>query len=131
MATPSVIPRVIRGSSKQILHVTECAAKRIAFLVSNHVAISPSCKDRSLKVGLQRKGCSGLSYSLSFVNPETCHPDDEIIKCQNLSVVVDYRAVMFLVGTEMDYVEGPISAEFKFKNPNEKMACGCGKSFTV
>ena len=110
--------------SKAILTITDAAADRIKILLASRE--KPAY---AVRIGIKTKGCSGLSYTLEFADEK--NPYDEIIEDKGVVVLVDPKATMFLLGTEMDYVEEKLSSGFTFKNPNEKGRCGCGESFHV
>jgi len=74
-------------------------------------------------------GCSGLTYQLDFARQ--IGEGDEIVELDGTRLIIDPEAIMFLIGTEMDFVEDKLGSSFKFRNPNEKGRCGCGESFTV
>ena len=98
----------------------------------NHLRKLLASRDKSskgIKIGIETKGCSGLSYRMEFVDS----PDktDEVIKIEELKIYIDPKATLFLLGTTMDYEEGILESGFKFINPNEKGRCGCGESFHV
>jgi len=82
-----------------------------------------------LRIGVSTKGCSGMSYDMSWT--EAPAPTDEIVKDKDLTVLVDRKASLFLIGTVMDYEVKNLTAGFTFTNPNEKGRCGCGESFHV
>lgn len=82
-----------------------------------------------IRIGIKTKGCSGMSYTMEFA--DEISPFDEVVKVDGLTLMIDPKAVMFLLGTEMDYVVDPLHSGFVFRNPNEKGRCGCGKSFHV
>jgi iron-sulfur cluster assembly protein len=105
--------------------LTPAAAERVK-------AILAARKDNpavGLKVGVSTQGCSGKSYTLDYA--ESIGPHDEVIEDQGVTILLDPKATMFLIGTEIDYVVDKLSSSFVFKNPNEKGRCGCGESFTV
>ncbi len=98
----------------------------------NHIKklLSSRGKDtHGIKLAIETKGCSGLSYSMEFVDS----PDDkdEVLNVQDIKIYIDPKATLFLLGTTMDYEEGVLESGFKFINPNEKGRCGCGESFHV
>ena len=82
-----------------------------------------------IKVGINTKGCSGLSYTLEFV--DQIDIKDEVFQFDDIKIFIDPKSSLFLLGTEVDYVEGELESGFRFVNPNEKGRCGCGESFHV
>lgn len=82
-----------------------------------------------LRIAVKTKGCSGMSYDLSWV--DAAGPGDEVVTDKGITVLVDRKATLFLIGTVMDYEVKAMSAGFTFTNPNEKGRCGCGESFHV
>ena len=82
-----------------------------------------------LRVAVKTSGCSGLAYTLEFVD-ETA-PEDQTFECHGVTVLVDPKSLAYLEGTELDYVREGLNEGFKFNNPNVKNECGCGESFTV
>jgi len=82
-----------------------------------------------LRVALSTKGCSGLSYDMSWA--DAAGPGDEVVNDKGLTVLVDRKATLFLIGTVMDYQQQALASGFTFINPNEKGRCGCGESFHV
>lgn len=87
-------------------------------------------KRRYLKIGTQQKGCSGNSYKLDIVEGPSSR-FDEIVQQDGVQVIIDSKALLTIIGSEMDYVEDDLRQEFVFKNPNVKEMCGCGQSFVV
>jgi len=84
---------------------------------------------RLLRISVNTKGCSGLAYDMSWVAEPG--PGDEVVQTSDLTVLVDRKATLFLIGTTMDYEQKTMSSGFTFTNPNEKGRCGCGESFHV
>lgn len=84
-----------------------------------------------VKIKIVERGCNGLSYKMDYVKAEQVLKLDEVIPLSHFSLIVDSKAVMFLVGTQMDYLEDDLKAEFVFNNPNAKGTCGCGESFHI
>jgi iron-sulfur cluster assembly protein len=109
---------------KQALVVTDAAAERIQALLAKRG--KPSV---GIRVGVRSRGCSGLSYTLEYADEKGKF--DEVVEDKGVTVLVDPKAVMFILGTEMDYVEEQLQSGFVFRNPNEKGRCGCGESFHV
>ncbi|CAO5674123.1 MAG: Iron-binding protein IscA [Holosporales bacterium] len=86
-------------------------------------------KAYGIRVSLKTKGCSGLSYSIEYVDEKS--PGDEELIVDDIHILIDPKAVLYIIGTEMDYQESDVKAGFTFLNPNEKGRCGCGKSFHI
>jgi iron-sulfur cluster assembly protein len=104
--------------------VTPAAAERAQALIE-----SRGKPTAGIRIGVRTKGCSGLSYTLEFADKQ--EPMDEVIDSNGVKLLIDPKASLFLIGTEMDYEEEKLKAGFVFKNPNEKGRCGCGESFHV
>ncbi len=81
-------------------------------------------------VGLDKSGCNGYSYKLDFAK-ENQVKGFEFVESNKIKVFIDSKAVMFMLGSEMDYTTDKLSSRFVFKNPNEKSTCGCGESFSI
>ena len=108
----------------QAMQVTEAAAERVKALLAKRG--KPSV---GIRIGVRTKGCSGLSYTIEFADEKGKF--DEIVETSGVTILIDPKATMFILGTEMDYVEEKMQAGFVFRNPNEKGRCGCGESFHV
>ncbi len=106
------------------LTITDSAAERVKALLAGRG--KPSA---GIRIGVRAKGCSGMSYTLEFADERT--PFDEVVEDKGVTVLIDPKATMFILGTEMDYVEEKMQTGFVFRNPNEKGRCGCGESFHV
>jgi iron-sulfur cluster assembly protein len=106
------------------IHLTPAAVERVKALLDKRG--KPSA---GIRIGVKTKGCSGLSYTLEFADEKGAM--DEVVQQDGVTVLIDPKATLFILGTEMDYVEEKIQSGFVFKNPNEKGRCGCGESFHV
>jgi len=107
-----------------MISLTDNAVDRINMLMSNR-----DVPAAGLRIGVRTAGCSGLSYTLEYA--EAPEEFDEVIEEKGVKVFIDPKATMFIVGTEMDFVEEKLQSGFVFTNPNEKGKCGCGESFHV
>jgi iron-sulfur cluster assembly protein len=105
----------------QVLTLTDAAAARIRALMA-----ASDRPDSGLRLGVRKGGCAGMEYTMDFVDAPGRF--DEVIEDKGARVLVDAAAVMFLLGSEMDYVTDKLSSRFTFRNPNETSACGCGES---
>jgi iron-sulfur cluster assembly protein len=105
------------------MRLTEGAADRLGALYASGE------QGRLLRISVKTKGCSGLAYDLSWTDAPA--PTDEKVTDRGVTVLVDRKASLFLIGTTMDYEVKALSAGFTFTNPNEKGRCGCGESFHV
>ena len=106
-----------------LMSVTDTAAERLRKLYASGE------QGRLLRIGVNTKGCSGLSYDMTWT--EEPGPGDEVVNDKGVTVLVDRKASLFLIGTTMDYEVKALTAGFTFTNPNEKGRCGCGESFHV
>lgn len=107
-----------------MITLTTEAANQVKKLLENRGKNSAG-----IRIGISTKGCSGLSYTLEFV--DNIDSNDEKISSHDIDIYVDPKATLFLIGTKMDYVEDDLQSGFQFSNPNEKGRCGCGESFHV
>jgi iron-sulfur cluster assembly protein len=108
----------------QAIQLTEAAALRVQQLLDKRG--KPSV---GIRIGVRSKGCSGLSYTLEYADKR--EPMDELVEQHGVTVLIDPKATLFILGTQMDYVEEKLQSGFVFRNPNEKGRCGCGESFHV
>ena len=109
---------------KQIISLSENAAKRIKEIIS-----SAEKNSLGVRIGVKSGGCAGMSYVMEYATE--INPNDEIIEDKGVKVFIDSAAVMYLLGTEMDYKKDNFSTSFTFNNPNETERCGCGESFKI
>lgn len=110
--------------SKQIIILSDSAANRIKEIIAKNQSNSVG-----VKVGVKSGGCAGMTYIMEYA--KEINPNDEVIEDKGVKVFVDPGAIMYLLGTEMDYKKGEFSSTFVFKNPNETEKCGCGESFKI
>ena len=110
--------------TKQIITLSDKAAQRIKEIMAK--AKEPSI---GLRIGVKSGGCAGMSYVMEYA--KFPNSNDEVIEDKGVKVLIDPNAVMYLLGTEMDYKKEELSSTFVFKNPNETERCGCGESFKI
>ena len=109
---------------KQLITLTDSAATRI-----KEIMLNDNNKSLGLRVGVKSGGCAGMSYVMDYV--KEINPNDELIEDKGVKIFIDSGAIMYLLGTQMDYKKEQFSSSFIFKNPNETERCGCGESFKV
>lgn len=105
-----------------MISLTESAATKIKTMLETR-------DDIGIRPGVQGGGCSGFSYKLEFVKQE--QDKDRIIEDKGVKIYIDPKSYLYLMGTEIDYIDDLNQAGFKFVNPNAKRTCGCGESFSV
>jgi iron-sulfur cluster assembly protein len=105
----------------QVVRLTEAAAERIKAVMAK--ADSPIA---AVRVGVKNGGCAGMAYTMEYA--EKINPLDEVVEDKGVRILIDPKAVLFLLGTEMDYRIDKLSAQFVFNTPNQTSACGCGES---
>ena len=103
--------------------LSDTAARHVAEQLANRG------KGLGIRVGVTTTGCSGMAYVLEFV--DELNPEDKVFEDQGIKVIVDPKSLVYIDGTEMDYVKVGVNEGFEFKNPNVAGECGCGESFTV
>ena len=110
--------------SKQVITLSDRAAERVKEIMSN-------AKETfiGVRVGVASGGCAGMSYIMEYA--KDVKANEEVIEDKGVKVLIDPKAIMYLLGTEMDYKKEKFSSQFVFKNPNETERCGCGESFKV
>lgn len=109
---------------RPIITVTDKAAYAIKELLNNRNKAS-----FGIRVGIKSGGCSGLSYFIEYADKQDKF--DAIVRDKDINILVDRKAMLYLIGTEMDFVEDNFKSGFIFRNPKERVQCGCGKSFNV
>lgn len=105
----------------QVMRLTDAAAMRIKEVMAR--ADKPVA---GVRVGVKNGGCAGMEYTMEYA--DSVNPADEVIEDKGVKIMVDPKAILFLLGTEMDYRTDKLSAQFVFNNPNQTSACGCGES---
>ena len=101
----------------QVMRLTEAAADRLKEIMAGKSAAG-------LRVGVKNGGCAGMSYTMEYA--DSVNPTDEVVEDKGVRILIDPKAVLFLLGTEMDYKTDKMSAQFVFNNPNQTSSCGCG-----
>ena len=119
----SFTPRIRRPRPK-VVTLSEAAALRVKEIMDR--AEKPYA---GLRVGVKNGGCAGQEYVLEYA--EAAAPMDEVVEDQGVTILIDPKAVLFLIGTQIDYEVSRLSSKFVFRNPNETDACGCGESVTI
>ena len=109
---------------KQVITLSDNAANRIKEIMSND-----QTRSVGVRIGVKSGGCAGMSYIMEYA--KEINSTDEIIEDKGVNVFIDPGAIMYLLGTEMDYKKEQFSSTFVFKNPNETERCGCGESFKI
>ena len=105
----------------QVMKLTDAAAQRVLELMKR-----ADSEIIGLRVGVKNGGCAGQSYTVEYAHE--IRPTDEVVEDKGVKILIDPKAVLFLLGTEMDYRADKMQAQFVFNNPNEVSACGCGES---
>ena len=108
----------------QVIRLTDAAADRIKYVMAN--AAKPVV---GVRVGVKNGGCAGMTYTMEYA--DAVAPADEVVEDKGVRVLIDPKAILFLIGTEMDYKTEKLGARFVFNNPNQTAACGCGESVSI
>ena len=114
----------IEFMTNQIITLSDNAANRI-----KEIILGAESNSIGVRIGVKSGGCAGMSYNMEYA--KKVNPNDEVIEDKGVKVFVDSSAIMYLLGTEMDYKKDKFSSSFVFKNPNETERCGCGESFKI
>ena len=113
-----------RGPRPKAVTLTDAAAARVREIMAN------AEKDYiALRVGVKNGGCAGQEYTFAYA--EQIEPLDEVVEDKGVTILIEPKAVLFLIGTEIDYEVTKLASKFVFRNPNETDACGCGESVTI
>ena len=112
------------GSGFKVVSLTDAAADKVKAIMSR-----ADSKIIGLRVGVKNGGCAGMAYTMEYA--EAVNPFDEVVEDKGVKILVDPKAVLFLLGTEMDYKVDKLSAQFVFNNPNQTSACGCGELVAI
>ena len=125
METPmnTSVPKPRRERPKPV-KLTEAAAARIAAIMAD-----ADGKYVGVRVGVTNGGCAGMSYTMDYA--EDAKPFEEVMEDKGVKIFIDPKAILFLIGTELDFVQEKLGARFLFKNPNQTSACGCGESVQI
>ena len=108
----------------KVMTLSEAAAAR-----AREIMASSDTPDALLRVGVKNGGCAGMSYTMDWTRE--VEPRDEVVEDKGVKLVIDPKAVLFLLGTEMDFETTKLSSGFVFRNPNQTSACGCGESVAI
>ncbi len=103
--------------------LTQTASKRMDKFLTNRK------QGLGVRLGVQTTGCSGLGYTMEFV--DDINDDDSVFEDKGVKIIIDAKSLVYLDGTEVDFVKEGLNEGFEFNNPNSKAECGCGESFTV
>jgi iron-sulfur cluster assembly protein len=109
---------------KQILDITQAAADKVKELIDMR-----GVESFGVRISVKSGGCSGLSYVFEYA--DSPNPFEEVVQEKGVRVLIDPKAIMYVIGSQMDYTQDAFKSGFVFINPNEKAKCGCGKSFNV
>ena len=110
--------------SEKVIKLSDKAVSRIKEIMSQ-----AQNSTIGVRIGVKSGGCAGMSYVMEYA--KEIKPNEEVIEDNGIKVLIDPKAIMYLLGTDMDYKEEKFSSQFFFKNPNETERCGCGESFKV
>ncbi|MCP5412582.1 MAG: iron-sulfur cluster assembly accessory protein [Alphaproteobacteria bacterium] len=106
------------------VRLSEAAATRVREIMSGAEG-----KYQGVRVGVKNGGCAGMSYTMDYA--EDARPFEEVVEDQGVKIFIDPKAILFLIGTELDFVQEKLGARFVFNNPNQTSACGCGESVQI
>ncbi len=113
-----------RRERPKAMRLTDAAAARIRDIVAG-----AGGRYQGVRVGVTNGGCAGMSYTMDYA--ESAQPLEEVVEDKGVKIFIDPKAILFLIGTEMDFVSEKLGARFVFNNPNQTAACGCGESVSI
>jgi iron-sulfur cluster assembly protein len=113
-----------RRERPKAVRLSDAAAARIQEIMAN-----ADGKYAGVRVGVTNGGCAGMSYTMDYA--ETANALDEVVEDKGVKIFIEPKAILFLIGTEMDFVREKFGARFVFNNPNQTAACGCGESVAI
>jgi iron-sulfur cluster assembly protein len=122
--TTTQTPSRPRRERPKVIRLTDAAAERIHAIMTESDG-----RFIGVRVGVKNSGCAGMSYTMEYAQSAAAY--DEVVEDKGVRILIDPKAVMFLVGTEMDYKREKLGARFTFSNPNQTEACGCGESVVI
>jgi iron-sulfur cluster assembly protein len=128
MSDLQTAPRPRRPRPK-VVTLSDAAAARVSEIMAASRKDGAEKPYAGLRVGVKNGGCAGQEYVLEYA--EAAAPMDEVVEDKGVTILVDPKAILFLIGTEIDYEVTRLSSKFVFRNPNETDACGCGESVTI
>jgi len=120
----TVEPTRTRRPRPKAVTLTDAAAERVKEIMSD-----ADSGVIGVKVGVKNGGCAGMEYTMEYAKEAA--PLDEVVEDKDVKILIDPKAILFLIGTEIDYVAEKLSQRFTFRNPNQTDACGCGESVTI
>jgi iron-sulfur cluster assembly protein len=113
----------------QVLKLTDRAAARIRAIMAQRSEMAPKGEAVGLRIGVKKGGCAGMEYTMEWTTDRK--PFDELVEHDGARVLIDAKAVIYLLGSEMDYKTDKLASQFVFTNPNQTGACGCGESVNL
>jgi iron-sulfur cluster assembly protein len=112
-----------------VLKLTDRAAARIRAMMAQRDEIGQTGEACGLRIGVKKGGCAGMEYTMEWTTDKK--PFDEVVEHEGARVLIDAKAVIYLLGSEMDYKTDKLASQFVFTNPNQTGACGCGESVNL
>lgn len=121
--TPDMKPATPARAKPKVMSLTDTAAERLKAIMAGKPGVV------GLRLGIKKGGCAGMEYTMTWA--ETQDRFDEVVEDKGVKVLIEPTAIMYLLGTEMDYKTDKLASQFVFNNPNQKSACGCGESVNI